>query len=272
MTPTPLLPNAFPQSPLLLGRLLPQAPCRISGLRASFAELERLAAHLESLGLDGYLGFFEDSTSKTIEDGVIPNDLVGVILVFEGRFVTASATSDSRVVWAETALAELTRRYGLGARLDFHGLDRPLVHALTGVADRSWQVKPGESFSGTRILFDGQASLYAGGKVIGRIDAQGSAGAFPAPLRPIALAMPRMIGEWAGVYYELTLRGQDAANPITDIHARTRQSHGAAAVLVLSQLGRGATPLEAGKNGGFEMNELERLVNTFVRDGFLRKK
>ncbi len=249
-------------SGLLLARITPQGRVLMQGLHSSFVDLARLAAHLASFDFDGYILALE------------PDDSVcAIALVFEGHLVTASALNDGHTLWGDGALIELAQRFASGATLEVCSLERDLIHSVAGVSERVWRVQPGDNFSGVRGLGDGRVALYHDGNVIANLKANyRETGAFPAPLRPAHLTLPRVIGAWATERYGFTLRGRDAVNPITDHYNRARAAYGKPALEVLGQLGRGKTPLEVAQTLEKDIAGLEALVETFVREGLLHRR
>jgi hypothetical protein len=240
------------------------------GLRAGFADLTGLAAHLEREGADGYLALCE-------ADGV----LLGMALLLEGHLVAAcsraggatSGQAPDAVLWGEPALVAFAQRFVGETVLEFCGLARNVVHALTGLGQRPFKVAPGDFFTGVRGHGDGKVSLYAEGAVIARLDADyRENGTLPASIRPPRLLLPRVIGAWATERYAFTLRGRDAVNPITDTYNRARAAHGKLALELLARLGRGQTPFEAAVSFERDVTELETMVEAFLREGLLRRR
>ena len=255
------LPSAAPQSSLALARITPRGKAAISGLRASFAELPALAAHLEAERFDGYiLEHLNDAVSS-------------LALVFEGHLVAASAIGDKGTVWGSAALTHLAQRYALGATLHIRSLERSVVHALTGLGDRPWKAQPADGFTGIRVQPEGQVILQFEGLAVAHLHTNNlEPGAFPAPLRPPRLSLPRLVGPWASERYALTLRGRDAINPITPHYQRLRATHGKQGVETLTQLGRGKTPLEVAQTLERDVFDLEEPVAALVREGLLSRR
>jgi hypothetical protein len=256
------LESARADSGLLLARVTPQGRVLMRGLHASFVELPKLAAHLAGFDFDGYILALE------------PDDSVcAMALLFEGNLVCASALNDGHTLWGDGALIELAQRFAAGAVLEVSALERDLIHTVSGVSERVWRVQPGDNFSGIRGLGDGRVALYHDGSVLAHIKANyRETGAFPAPLRPAHLTLPRVIGAWATERYGFTLRGRDAVNPITDHYNRARAAYGKPALEVLGQLGRGKTPLEVAQTLEKDIAGLEGMVETFVREGLLHRR
>ena len=256
-----ILPSAAPHSDLVLARVAPRGKAAVSGLRSSFADITALAAHLERERFDGYL---------LEHDGDVVSSMA---LVFEGHLVSASALGDKGTLWAAAALAQLVQRYAAGATLQVRSLERPFVHALSGLGERSWKVQPGDGFTGVRAETGGQVTLHHDGQTVAHLHVPHlEPGAFPAPLRPNRLSLPKPVGPWASERYALTLRGRDATNPITPHYQRLRATHGKQSLDILVQLGRGKTPIEVAQTVERDVSDLEDLVLMLVREGLLSRR
>lgn len=254
--------SAFEGADLLLGRATPIGEPRITGLTSGFADLSGLTKHLEAEDVDGYLSLMHP-------DG----PLEAMALVMEGGLVGANALSDGGPVWGDAALHLLAHRFAQGGTLGFFSLERTLVHALSALGQRVLKVQPGDYFTGVRAHGDGKISLIVEGAVIARLDAGlRENGTYPASLRPARLVLPRVLGAWATERYAFTLRGRDAVNPITDQYNRARAAHGKMALELLARLGRGQTPLESAASLERDVTEFESLVETFLREGWLRRR
>ncbi|MFN3267298.1 MAG: hypothetical protein ACK41E_10735, partial [Deinococcales bacterium] len=215
----PILDRAFPGSTLPLQNALPLGERLWQGLHSSFAELPKLCLYLDKLAFDGAL--------------LLPG---GVALVLEGKIVNACAAREEEILWGDAALLEFSRCYSAGSLLEGLVLERPIVHALSGLQDRPWRVNPTDGFTGARVSA-GYMIFLQDGNALGRVQTGGrETGAYPAALRPKPLTLPRVIGAWASDRYALTLRGRDAVNPITDTYNRARAAHGKPALEVLALL------------------------------------
>lgn len=259
--PLTLFERAYPHATLPLARAVPDGERVMRGLHHSFAALDRLCAHLEELDLDGALVLHA------------AGDLNALALLFEGHLIGANAAREAEQLWGDAALLQLTQGFMAGASLEVMRLERNVVHALSGIQERAWKVQPGEGFTGAKGLNNGFLSLHYDGAPLGRIETgTREAGAYPAPLRPARLTLPRIIGAWASERYTFTLRGRDAVNPITDQYNRARATHGKPNVDVLAQLGRGKTPLEVAQTLERDAAGLESVIEAFLREGLLTRR
>jgi hypothetical protein len=250
-----VLDRAYPEATLPLLSVLPLGERVWQSLHASFAELPKLAQHLDKTNFDGAL--------------VLPE---AVALVFEGKIVNACAQRGEDLFWGDVGLLEFSRRYSTGTPLEGLVLERAVCHALSGLQDRPWRVNPTDGFTGARVSA-GYMVFLQDGNPLGRVHIGGREnGAYPAALRPKPLTLPRMIGAWASERYVLTLRGRDAVNPITDTYNRARAAHGKPALEVLTLLGRGKTPLEVAVALEKDAGSFEAMVEIFIREGLLSRR
>jgi hypothetical protein len=189
------------------------------------------------------------------------------VLLFEGRTVTAAAASAT----GEQALGELLNLYEQGAALSAHPLPAVLAHVLSGIGNRAWKFNLTEDFTGLHARPTG-AIFYARGEIVATLPATlPYEGAFPAPLRPQTLILPRSLAGWAHHQYTLTLRGRDAMNAITGVYQQFRTQHGLAGIAFLRALGENLTPAEYAMRSDVALHDLEPLVQEFLKTGCVRE-
>ncbi|MFC4425327.1 hypothetical protein [Deinococcus navajonensis] len=247
---TPMFPNAAP----FLARFLPVALPTHLGLNSLFCDLH---AFLKTLHEQSWYGYLHASHG----------DQSAYVLVYEGRTVTAAAASAT----GEQALGELLGLYEQGASLSAYPLPATLAHVLSGVGSRAWKFNLTEDFTGLHARPTG-AIFYARGEIVATMPATlPYEGAFPAPLRPQTLILPRSLAGWAHHHYTLTLRGKDALNAITGVHQTFRAQHGAAGLAFLRALGEQLSPAEYAMRSDVALHDLEPLVQDFVRSGCVRE-
>jgi hypothetical protein len=78
--------------------------------------------------------------------------------------------------------------------------------------------------------------------------------------------------EFSKIQYGFTLRGRDAANPVTDHYNRFRAAYGKSAVEILAELGRGKSPYEIAGIYNRDVKEIYNLVKHFIEAGFLHPR
>jgi hypothetical protein len=186
--------------------------------------------------------------------------------VYEGRVVAAASAHHT----GEDALADMLGLFIAGAPLSAHPLPHDLAHALSGVGNRAWPLDLTEDFTGLHVGPLG-AAFYASGTVIARMPvALPTEGAFPAPLRPQTLILPKSLAGWAHQGYALTLRGRDALNPITTVHQQFRVTFGGVAHALVRSISEGLTPAEHALRTDVSLQELEPLLTDLLRGGYVK--
>ncbi|UBV43868.1 hypothetical protein LAJ19_06540 [Deinococcus taeanensis] len=246
----PMFPGAAP----FLARFLPQAEATHIGLSHQFCDLH---AFLKYLHEQTWYGYLHASLGEQH----------AYVLLFEGRTVTAAAASAT----GEQALGELLHLYEQGAVLNAHPLAPGLAHILSGIGSRAWKFNLTEDFTGLHARPTG-AIFYERGEITATMNATlPYEGAFPAPLRPQTLILPRSLAGWAHHHYTLTLRGRDAMNAITSIHQAFRAQHGPAGLAFMRALGEDLTPAEYALRSDVALHDLEPMLQGFLGSGFVRE-
>ncbi|GGK32480.1 hypothetical protein GCM10008955_27990 [Deinococcus malanensis] len=244
----------FPGTAPFLARFLPQASPAHLGLNQLFCDLH---AFLKCLHEQSWYGYLHASLG----------DQSAYVLLYEGRTVTAAAASAT----GEQALGELLNLYEQGAALAAYPLPATLAHVLSGVGSRAWKFNLTEDFTGLHARPTG-AIFYARGEIVATMAATlPYEGAFPAPLRPQTLILPRSLAGWAHHHYTLTLRGRDALNAITGVHQNFRAQHGQGGLAFLRALGDKLSPAEYAMRSDVALHDLEPLVQDFLRTGCVRE-
>jgi len=251
----PELAPMFPGAAAFLARFLPHSAPTYVGLHVHFCDLHAFLRHLHEQGWYGYLY-------------AQLGDQSAVVLLFEGRVVTAASASAT----GEQALGDLLGLYEQGAVLSAHPLPPGCTHALSGVGSRAWKFNLTEDFTGLHARPTG-AIFYARGEIVATMHAAlPYEGAFPAPLRPQTLILPRSLAGWAHGHYTLTLRGRDALNAITDIHRGFRLQYGPVGLGFLRALWEKLTPAEYAMRGDLALHDLEPLLREFIQTGLVRSE
>ncbi|WP_231881577.1 hypothetical protein [Deinococcus puniceus] len=251
---TPELVPMFPGAGPFLARFLPYSPPTHAGLNQNFCDLHAFLKYLHEAAWYGYLH-------------ASLGDQAAYVLLFEGRTVTAAAASAT----GEQALGELLNLYEQGAALSAHPLPAVLAHVLSGIGNRAWKFNLTEDFTGLHARPTG-AIFYARGEIVATLPATlPYEGAFPAPLRPQTLILPRSLAGWAHHQYTLTLRGKDSMNAITGMYQQFRTQHGLAGIAFLRALGERLTPAEYAMRSDVALHDLEPLVQEFIKTGCVRE-
>jgi hypothetical protein len=251
----PELTAMFPNGAPFLARFLPQTTPSVLGLNASFCNLHDFLRHLHDTGWYGYLHAFI-------------GDQAAFVLVYEGRTVAAASISST----GEQALGELLHLYEQGAPLSAYALPPHLAHILSGVGSRAWKFNLTEDFTGLHARPRG-AIFYSRGEIVATMPATlPYEGAFPAPLRPQTLILPRSLAGWAHGQYGLTLRGKDALNAITSVHQSFRAQHGTLGLAFLRSLSEMLSPAEYAMRSDVALHDLEPLLQEFLRTGVVKEQ
>ncbi|OLV18048.1 hypothetical protein [Deinococcus marmoris] len=247
---TPMFPGASP----FLARFLPHSPPTYAGLNESFCDLHAFLKYLHEHSWYGYLY-------------AVLGDQTAYVLLFEGRTVTAAAASAT----GEQALGELLNLYEQGASLSAHPLSPVYAHVLSGIGSRAWKFNLTEDFTGLHARPTG-AIFYARGEIVATLPATlPYEGAFPAPLRPQTLILPRSLAGWAHHHYNLTLRGRDGMNAITDVYQVFKNEYGATGLAFIRALGEKLTPAEYAMRSDAALHDLEPMVHSFLKTGYIRE-
>ena len=251
----PTLQPMFPGAAPFLARFLPlSAPLQL-GLSSRFCDLHAFLKYLHELSWYGYLH-------------VSVGDLSTYALVYEGRVVAAAAVNAT----GEQALGELLSLYEQGATMATYPLPPTYAHVLSGVGSRAWKFDLTGDFTGLYVHPDG-ALFYSRGEVVAAMPAGlPYEGAFPAPLRPQTLILPRSFAGWAHRIYVPTLRGRDANNPITSVYHGFREKYGPAGAQLIRALGEGQTPAEYAARADVALHDLEPLLQELTQGGYLKEQ
>lgn len=236
-----------------LARFLPESTPTYLGLKAPYCDLHAFLKYLHELAWHGYVH-------------ASLGDQSAYVLVFEGRTVAAAAASAT----GEQALGEMLNLYEQGAAISAHPLSHTLAHVLSGVGSRAWKFNLTEDFTGLHARPSG-AIFYARGEIVATMPATlPYEGAFPAPLRPQTLILPRSLAGWAHHTYSPTLRGRDAVNPITDIHLAFKAKYGPLGIGLMKAILQNLTPAEYAMREDLALHEIEPLLQDFTKTGYLR--
>ncbi|MFC4453004.1 hypothetical protein [Deinococcus sonorensis] len=251
----PELSAMFPGVTPFLPRFLPQVPPTFMGLTQGFCNLHDFLRHLHDLGWYGYLH-------------AQLADQAAYVLVYEGRTVAAATITST----GEQALGELLHLYEQGAPLNAYALPSHLAHILSGVGSRAWKFNLTEDFTGLHARPRG-AIFYSRGEIVATMPCGMSyEGAFPAPLRPQTLILPRSLAGWAHHQYSLTLRGRDALNAITTVHQSFRSQHGGVGLSFLRAIADRQTPAEYAMRSDVALHDLEPMLQEFLRTGVVKEQ
>lgn len=250
----PELRPMFPGAQPFLARFLPRSKAAFVGLRAGFCDLHAFLRYLHD---QDWYGFLHASL----------NDQAAFVLVYEGRTVAAACGATT----GEQALGELLSLFESGAPINAFTLSKELAQILSGVGSRAWKFNLTENFTGLQAGPKG-ATFWLSGAVIANMPATlPYEGAFPAPLRPNTLILPKSLAGWAHRSYVLTLRGRDALNAITVAHQSFRSQFGRVGLELLRAMSENLTPADYALRSDVALHDLEPLIQEFARSGYARE-
>ena len=263
------LPGRCPESASPLLRALPRfAPATV--LPPALVDLRLLLERLRATAFNGSLSFQAEDRGATA-------------LFLQGRIGAAAAERGGYVHEGQDAMRML-QRAGLdveGAPLELDALDPVVVRSLLGLAlGRSAANAEPSTFSGLaleaqgpRFVRNGQPYLQIDAHAAG--DAGGPATRFALLEDDLAmpdLHLPDEPPGWEQQRYALTLRGQDALNPMTELSMHFRTTFGRSGQKVLEALGRGMTLEQASELLHLDLQELKPWLKRLEDDGLLRSE
>jgi hypothetical protein len=253
----PRLPSRCPESASPLLRAMPRfAPPKI--LPPALVDLRMLLEKLRGSAFNGALSFAAEGSSATA-------------LFLQGRIGAAAAERAGHVHVGTDAMRVL-QRAGLdpeGPELELDALDPLLVRSLLGMAlGRSAPSADPSTFNGLVLEAQGARFVRNGQPYL---QIEGGAGG---PTTRFALleddaAMPdlHLPDE---PRYALTLRGQDALNPMTELAMHFRSSFGRVGQRVLEALGGGLTLEQTSEQLHLDLQELKPWLKRLEDEGLVR--
>lgn len=222
-------------------------------------ELKVLLDALRDETFSGYL-----SLEKQVERGVL--------LLCEGRVVAAFYENDGFVREAADALRLMRRAFVFSSgQVEYARLDKPLIYCLLGLAlgPLSKGMAGGSGLEsgelGYTYLIDGEAILRVS------VDLHGHVGFYQA-LEPISeLYLPDEPLGWEQQRYQLTLRGKDALNPMTELAMNFDNLYGRHGRKVLEHIVQGLNPEKVSDYLGLGLSELKPLLEKLEAAGLIRQ-
>ncbi|MEJ2666735.1 MAG: hypothetical protein P8Z81_06505 [Deinococcales bacterium] len=259
----PRLPARCPGSASPLLRALPRFE-PATALPPALVDLRLLLETLRSRAFNGALSFVAEGRGAAA-------------LFLQGRIGAAAAERGGYVQSGSDAMRTL-QRAGLdpdGPPLELDALDPLLVRSLLGLAlGRNAPNADPSTFSGlvlesqgVRFVRNGQPYLQieagAGGPVT-RFALLEDDAAMP------DLHLPDEPPGWEQQRYALTLRGQDALNPMTELAMHFRSAFGRDGQRVLEALGGGMTLEQTSERLHLDLQELKPWLKRLEDEGLLR--
>lgn len=214
---------------------------------------------------------FNGALSYATDDGA------AVAVFLQGRIGAAASERGGHVHTGTDAMRAL-QRAGLdadGPHLELDALDPLVVRSLLGLAlGRSAGGAEPSTFNG--LVLDAQVVRFVrNGQPYLQIE--GGAGGPTARFAlleddaaMVELHLPDEPPGWEQQRYALTLRGQDALNPMTELAMHFRSSFGRSGQRVLEALGRGLSLEQASENLRLELQELKPWLKRLEDEGLVR--
>lgn len=256
----PQLSSLFPESLVGVLRALPTfGPAQ--ALPPGIVDLRALVARARERGWSGAVTVRHDGEA-------------GIALIHEGLIGAAFFEREGHVWERGDALRGLYR-YSLEAErppLLSHSLFPGLVRSLLGLAleSRAGSGNPNR-FSGVSAG-EGGYTFYEKGTPVLHLAAQllGGSGRF-AHLETVPdLELPEDPPGWERRCFDLTLRGRDALNPMTELSMEFSDSYGTNGRRVLEAVRRGLSIEDAAARLGLDLQALKPWIERLETDGLIR--
>lgn len=260
--PTPQLPGRGTDSSAPLLRALPRtrAPQRMP---TGVIDLPALLDRLNATAFDGLLSF-------------AGADELAVALLLDGTIRAAVHERGGRLSSRSEALRVLQRRCQSAGdgELELERVERAILEPLVALAIESPAAHDDGPFSGLevdergyRFVNQGQVFLTVPSTPLGPARRH----ALDLKVRPVpSIAMPSEPPGWEESRFNLTLRGKDALNPMTELNMEFRSHHGELGHKVLTLLGSGRTLTGCADELGMDLGELKPWIERFESAGLIR--
>ncbi len=253
---TPQLSSRFPRSAASLLRAVPAF-----GFNSlpSLLDLQTLLAHLRQERFSGCLALETPSSC-------------GVLLLAGGRVGAAIFEEDGLLREKNEALRALRREH-VGqpeAELRLRRLDAFFVQSLLGMAAGN-KVKADDPFSGLEVGERGYLYVREDQPVL-RVAAElrGPSARYAPLLEPADLKLPDEPPGWEEQRFQLTLRGRDALNPMTEVAVEFQRSFGRLGRRLLEHLDKGLTLEGVAQVLTVELSDLKPWLGKLEEEGLVR--
>lgn len=261
----PQLPALAPESGSALLRALPRLAAG-KRLIIGSVELGTLIDRLHERSFTGVLSFEREGE-------------VAAAVLLDGSIRAAVHEKGDRVVGRAEAL-RILQKLGREARsgtFELEQLDPLVAGPLVALAIDSRAPEDAEPFTGIDVDERGYR-FVRNGTVYLCVPSQplSAPGRYALPRETAAkfseLTLPSEPPGWEDKRYALTLRGNDALNPMTDLNMSFQQNHGDMGRQVLETLGGGATLEQAARSLSLELSELKPWLERLEGDGLIRTR
>lgn len=255
----PQLASMYPESALPAMRALP-ALGPAQGLFPGLFDLRALVAWARREGLNAALT-------------VHSNEEQGIALFFEGRIAAALFERDG-FVWERSDALRAIYRFSLEPgrpSMQLQRLEPEVAGSLLGLASgRRAGSAEVTSFTGLSAG-EGGCTFYCSGRPFLYLAAEFPAGGRFTPLETVPdLDLPDDPPGWERRRFDLTLRGRDALNPMTELSMRFGDNYGERGRQVLEAVKRGHSIEEAARGLGMDLQALKPWLERLESDGLIR--
>ena len=254
---SPELPSRFSRSVVPVLRAIPN----LGNAQYLPRKLE-LKVLLDALRDEAFTGYL--SLEKQVDRGVL--------LLCDGKVVAAFYENDGYVREAGDALRLMRRAFVFSSgAVEYAPLEKSLLYCLLGLAlgpiskgmPGSSGLESGEL--GYSFIIDGEALFRVS------VDLHGHVGFYQA-LEPISeLTLPDEPFGWEQQRYQLTLRGKDALNPMTELAMSFDGQYGRQGRKVLEHIVQGLNPEKVSDYLGLGLSELKPLLEKLEGAGLIRQ-
>ena len=190
----------------------------------------------------------------------------------DGRAVAAYAPNETD----EAAMRSLRRAAAEGdATLVLHPLDARTASALHGLAEKQ-RATAGADANATGVICQRDETHHHNRGTVEFIvpGSSGMSGSFLSADRLVTppLRVEEELPSGASQRYTLTLRGRDALNPMTELWEGFMRRFSDRGRNILETLGRGDPLDQVAKGLNLELHEVQKLVASWVDEGYVRLK
>ena len=256
----PLFKSYFPSSVLSVLRAVP-AHGTFHRLQTRESDLRALLDHLRERAYTGCLTL----TTRLGQS---------LVLLHRGGVGAAFFEEDGYVREGTDALRALRRAYleSPTSALTLRSFAPEITQSLLGMALGKIS-RSGVGFSGVESSEQGYTFFEEGTpflQVQGEL--RGSSARYLRLDETLNLSLPDEPPGWEQQRYNLTLRGQDALNPMTDLALQFRQSFAGPSKRVLEHLGKGLSVEAVSQYLGLELSDLKPHLEALEEDGLIRQR
>lgn len=247
----------------LLARFLPLSSPQFLGICVDFVSLEGFLTYLAGLGWSGYLYISAHESSSAFAK-------TGYLLIAEGNVIQAFATEKI----GNAAFSECQSIYKKGSLSGF-AFSSEFVQVLASLSApfTVGRLAPDIAQHFTGIALEEEGAVYAWrGQVLGVLPLEVPAGYGGRWAFEEAEMLKLMsLGGFGSLPRQLTLRGRDAMNPITETYTAFYAKYGSAGVQLLKALWQGQTPAEYARGDARALADLERVLIDWVKSGYVKE-